>query len=219
MDVERYPLPRPQGLFATLAGGQQFTKLNLSTAYLQLLLENASRQYTMVNTHQGLYQYTRLPFGVSSAPALFQKVMDTILQGILNTICYIDNILVTGASHQEHLQDLDQVFLHLREHGIRLKKNKCAFMQTSVEFLGHRVDAEGLHPLMEKLQAVLKAPKRIRMFMSCELSLVLSLYSNFIPNLFSLLCPSISCCRRARDGVGQPGFPDGQRAGNLFSTP
>ena len=78
ISVDQYPLPKPEDLFATLANGSRFTKLDLSQAYLQLKLDDASMQYVTVNTHQGLYQYTRLPFGVASAPAIFQRLMDNV---------------------------------------------------------------------------------------------------------------------------------------------
>ena len=94
LDVEQYPLPRPQDLFATLAGGQKFSKLDLRQAYFQLPLDEASRKYVTVNTHRGLYEYTRLPFRVASAPALFQKTMDTILQGIPEVKCLRSHIFV-----------------------------------------------------------------------------------------------------------------------------
>ena len=86
LEIDQYPLPKPEDLFATLAGGKKFTKLDLSQAYQQLVLEDDSRKYLTINTHRGLYCYTRLPFGVASAPAMFQQVMDTILQGIPNVI-------------------------------------------------------------------------------------------------------------------------------------
>ena len=72
----------PEGLFATMAGGKKFTKLDLSHAYQQVELEPGSRKYVTINTHKGLYQYTRLPFGVASAPAVFQQIMEKLLHGI-----------------------------------------------------------------------------------------------------------------------------------------
>ena len=73
--------------------------------------------YITVNTHQGLYQYTRLPFGVASAPAIIQRLVDTILQGIPRVICYIDDILVTGTTEEDHLHNLEEVLKRLENHG------------------------------------------------------------------------------------------------------
>lgn len=80
--TDQYPLPRIEDLYARLSGGQKFTKLDLSSAFLQVPLEEASRKYTTVNTHRGLYQYTRLPFGISSSPSIFQRIVDNLIQGL-----------------------------------------------------------------------------------------------------------------------------------------
>jgi len=76
--VDSYPLPRVEDLFAALAGGKYFTKLDMSQAYLQLQLDEDSKQFVTVNTHRGLFQYNRLPFGVSAAPAIFQLCMENL---------------------------------------------------------------------------------------------------------------------------------------------
>ena len=154
LDVDAYPLPKPEDLMASLTGGKKFTKLDLSSAYQQMPLADESKQYLTINTHRGLYRYTRLPFGVASAPAVFQKAMDEILQGLPNVICYLDDILVTGASDQEHLKNLEEVLARLKKNGLRLKKSKCSFMQSSVTYLGHQIDASGIHATAEKVQAV-----------------------------------------------------------------
>ena len=76
LDVDQYPLPKPEDLFATLANGKSFSKLDLSQAYQQMVLEEEkSAECLTVNTHLGLYQLTRLPFGVASAPAMFQRAI------------------------------------------------------------------------------------------------------------------------------------------------
>ena len=189
LSIEQYPLPRVEDLFATLAGGQKFTKLDLTQAYLQFELEPESQKYCTITTHRGLYRFKRLPFGISSAPALFQKVMDTILQGAPGAMCYIDDILVTGASEAEHLKNLEEVLRRLRAHGIRMKRNKCLFMQKSVEYLGHRLDAEGIRATPEKIAAVVNAPlpkntQQLRSFLG-----LLNYYRKFLPNLATIVQP------------------------------
>jgi len=189
LDVDQYPLPHPEDIFATLAGGKQFTILDLSHAYNQLLLDDESRELVTINTHHGLYQYTRLPFGIASAPAIFQRVMDTILQDIPGAMCYIDDIIVTGKDEEDHLRNLAKVCERLEQHGIQLKQAKCEFMQSSVEYLGYRIDAEGLHATNDKLQAIVEAPPpknvhELRSFLG-----MLNYYGKFIPNLASIIQP------------------------------
>ena len=87
--LDRYPIPRIEYLLAKLAGGKRFSKLDMSQAYQQLLLDESSRQYVVINTHKGLFGYSRLPFGVSSAPGIFQRVMKNLLQiNSLPTVAY-----------------------------------------------------------------------------------------------------------------------------------
>ena len=189
LDIDQYPLPKPDDIFASLAGGQQFTTLDLTHAYNQLLLDEESRKFVTINTHKGLYQYTRLPFGIASAPAVFQRTMDTILQGVQGTACYIDDIIVTGKTPEEHLQHLEEVLKRLLSHGVRVNRSKCRFLQSSVSFLGHRIDAEGIHPLEEKLAAIIQAPapqnvQELRSFLG-----LINYYGKFIPNAATILAP------------------------------
>jgi hypothetical protein len=111
--VDKYPLPNPQDLFAALSGGKFFTKLDLTQAYQQMSLSEESRKYVTINTHMGLFKYTRLPYGVASAPSIFQSAMEQILQGIDGVLCYLDDILITGATEHDHLQRLDLVLQRL----------------------------------------------------------------------------------------------------------
>jgi hypothetical protein len=118
-----------------------------------LLLDEESSKFVTINTHKGLYQYTGLPFGIASAPAVFQHVMDTILQGV-------DDIIITGKTDEEHLECLEEVLKRLLGHGVHVKLSICRFLQPRVIFLGHRIDADGIHPTNEKLKAIVQAPAR-----------------------------------------------------------
>ena len=89
--TECYPLPRVDDLVTALAGGKYFTKLDMSNAYLQLPVDESFKEYFVINTHKGLFQYNRLPFGISSAPAIFQRCMDSLLQGIPRVSVYLDD--------------------------------------------------------------------------------------------------------------------------------
>jgi len=195
LQVDQFPLPKPEDLFASLAGGKKFTKLDLSHEYQQVLLHPDSRKYVTVNTHQGLYQYNRLPFGIASAPAVFQETMEKVLQGLHNVVCYIDDILVTGKTDDEHQANLEKVFQRLRDYGLRLKQSKCAFMVPSVEYLGYVIDAEGIRATPKKVEAITKAPKPKN---TTELRLV-NYYGKFIPHLASITQPlNQLLCKHAR---------------------
>ena len=102
--LDRYPIPRVDDLFATLSKGKVFSKIDLSHAYQQLPLTEESKKFVVINTHKGLFRYTRLPFGIFSAPAIFQRVMESVLQGIPKVVVYLDDILVAGDSEKEHLR-------------------------------------------------------------------------------------------------------------------
>ena len=187
--LDRYPIPRIEDLFANLSGGTSFSKLDLSQAYLQLTLDDESKQYTVINTHRGLFRYNCLPFGISSAPGIFQRTMECLLRGIPKVMVYLDDILVTGTSEDDHLHNLQLVLDRLEEAGLHLKKGKCEFLVPSIIYLGHKIDSEGLHPLPAKIEAISNAstPKNVT-----ELKAFLGLlnyYGKFIPNSSSTLHP------------------------------
>ena len=131
--LDNYPIPNAEDLFATLSGEEKFTKLDTSQAYQQIVLEEESKNYTTINFHKGLYQYNRLPYGVSSSPGIFQRTMENLLQGI---VVRVNDILVSGSNDEEHLANLKKVLKRLSKHGLRLKQKKCAFMVNEVVYLG-----------------------------------------------------------------------------------
>ncbi|KAK6319814.1 hypothetical protein J4Q44_G00089210 [Coregonus suidteri] len=186
---EEYPLPNAEDLFATLAGGKIFSKLDLSFAYQQLKLDPESEQYLTINKHKGLFRFNRLAYGISTAPAIFQHRMDQISDGIDNVVCFMDDILVSAPTIEEHLVVLDKVMSRLEKNGGRMKRCKCKFLQDSVEYLGYKIDEQGLHPTNSKVEAIVNAPaptnvSELRSFLG-----LLNYYGKFVANLSSLLHP------------------------------
>ena len=193
---EQYPIPKVEDLFIRLAKGKLFSKLDLRQAYQQICLDEESKKVMVVNTQRGLFRYTRLPFGISSAPAIFQRVIESLLRGIDGVVAYIDDILISGPTESAHLATLAAVLSRLESAGLKLKQNKCTFLQDSVTFLGHRIDANGLHPLPDKVQAIKEAPKpRSVTELKAYLGL-LTYYGKFMPNMSRTLHPLYKLLRK-----------------------
>ncbi|XP_031427059.2 uncharacterized protein K02A2.6-like [Clupea harengus] len=185
--VDRNPISRIEDIFASLAGGQHFSKLDLSNAYLQMEVEEKCRKLLTISTQKGLFRFNRLPFGVASSPGLFQKAMDQVLLGLPHTHCYLDDIHISGPDEQTPLKELDSVLGRLEEYGLHLKQEKCLFFQESVEYLGHII--AGLHKSPEKVRAIVEAPapcdvSQLRSFLG-----MLNYYGRFIPDLATVLKP------------------------------
>ena len=121
LNVPRYPIPLPEDVFVKLRGGKRFTKLDLKSAYQQLPLDSDSQQYVTINTHRGLYRYKRLPFGIASSPAIFQRTMDIILQGLEHVASIQDDIFITGKDDEQHIMNLNPVLKRLDDYGLRLQ--------------------------------------------------------------------------------------------------
>ena len=186
---DMYPLPKVEDLLSTLAGGNTFSKLDLSHAYQQIQLSEESRKLVTINTTKGLYQYTRLPFGISAAPSIFQRTMENLLKGIPQVVVYIDDILVTGKTDAEHLQHLKEVLARLKKAGMKLKESKCSFMMEKVTYLGHVISQEGIYPAAEKVRAVSEAPIPSNVTQLKSFLGLLNFYSRFLPNHSTKLAP------------------------------
>ena len=187
--VDRYPLPTPEDIFATLAGGVLFSKLDMSHAYQQLELADDSKEFLTINTHKGLFRFDRLTYGVASAPGEFQRTLETELKGIDGVAIYLDDILVTGKSVEAHDTAVCAVMERLQKVGARLKKAKCIIGAKEVEYLGHRLTAQGIMPLQEKVEAIVKAPipenvQQLQAYLG-----MLVYYDKFQPKLSDVLEP------------------------------
>ena len=111
------------------------------------------------------------------------------MEGIPHVAVYLDDILVRGEDEADHLKNLFEVLSRLEEAGLGLKRSKCAFMQKEVEYLGHRVDAQGLHPVDKKVKGIMDAPTPTNITELKAYLGLLNYYNKFLPNLATLLAP------------------------------
>ena len=188
LKVPEHPMPNIEELLTKLNGGEKFSKLDLSQAYQQVELDKDSQGYVAINTHCGLFAPTRVPYGISAAPSLFQSVMDRVLQG-LECGCYLDDIIVTGKDDEEHLKNLELVLSRLGKYGFKLQRSKCEFMMSSIQYLGHVVDKNGIRKDPSAIEAVRDAPKpkdtgEMRSFLGLS-----NQYRKFVDNMSTLAAP------------------------------
>lgn len=125
--IERFVLPRIEDLLEKISGGKFFAKVDLASAYQQMELEEESQTLTTICTHKGLFKYTRLPFGVSTCPTVFQKIIEQVLLGIDGFAVFQGDILVAGRTREELLRRLEKVLQILQDCGLIAKESKCEF--------------------------------------------------------------------------------------------
>lgn len=187
--IDQHPLPIPEDLFATLEGGVLFTKLDLSQAYNQLELDKESQQVCTINTPDGLFQYTRMPFGIASAPGKFQRVMDDLFRDTPRVKCYLDDILITGRTEEEHWTRVKLVLCKLQKAGVRLQQEKCAFGVREIPYLGFVISKDGLKTSPKKAKAV-QDSRRPHDLTSLRAYLgLINYYGKFIPKLSPVAAP------------------------------
>ncbi|XP_048586178.1 uncharacterized protein LOC116604056 [Nematostella vectensis] len=147
LEQHRHPIPSPEKLMQKLSGGYGFTKIDLADAYNQIPLGPESQKRLASSTHQGVLLQMRLTFGISSAPGYFQEIMDQLTCDLPGVAVYLDDILVSGATAQEHLSNLRRLLQRLSDKGLRCRLEKCSFAQPYVEYLGHLL-SEGLRKVL-----------------------------------------------------------------------
>ena len=157
-----FPLPRIDESLQALGGAKYFSVLDLTSGYYQVAMEEKDQEKTAFVTPFGLWEYTRMPFGLCNSPATFQRLMQRCLgdQALQSILIYLDDIIIFSATFDEHLKRLERVFSRLKHHGLKIKPAKCSFFQTQVKYLGHLVVAgEGVKPDPDKISAVQDWPQ------------------------------------------------------------
>ncbi|GFX10661.1 retrovirus-related Pol polyprotein from transposon 412 [Trichonephila clavipes] len=187
--VPQHPLPRLDEIFGSLNGGKQFTKLDFKHAYLQMKVHPDSQKLMTINTHKGLYICKRLMYGLNGAPAIWQRYVDGLFQGMDGVKVFMDDARITGSDEISHFTALEEFFKKCREHGLKLNLNKSKFFQNEINFLGHRIDSKGLHKTDEKISAVVNAPvprnvHEVKSFLG-----LVNFYGKFCENLATIANP------------------------------
>ena len=186
------PLPKIDEIYAQLKGSKVYSAIDMRSGYFHLGLSNDAKPKTAFvpgGPHGAKYEFNRCPFGLSQAPAYFQRLIHEVLKGITFAFGYLDDILIFSPDNKTHLEHLEVVFQRLREADLKLKASKCNFFKKHIQYLGHLVSGEGIEPLPEKLEAVRKmppptTPKEVRQFLG-----LVGYYRKFVPKFADIARP------------------------------
>uniref|UniRef100_A0A914WMU4 RNA-directed DNA polymerase n=1 Tax=Plectus sambesii TaxID=2011161 RepID=A0A914WMU4_9BILA len=187
--VDEHAIPTIDEIFTKMNGGEKFSNLDLADAYLQVELEEDSKDLLAINTPFGLYRYNRMPFGIASAPAIFQRIMDQLLADVPYCAAYLDDILISGRTEEEHIATLEQVLSRLQDAGLKCNREKCSFFKDEVKYLGHIISAEGKRPDPSKTSAILKMPAPTSADEVSSFLGKINFYSRFLSDYTDLCAP------------------------------
>lgn len=193
---DKYPIPNIVDILDKLGRCQYFTTLDLASGFYQVEMDPKDIHKTGFNVERGHYEFLRMPMGLKNSPSTFQRVMDNVLQGVENSLVYLDDILVFSTSLQEHIINLKKVFQRLRETNFKIQMDKSEFLKHETPFLGHIITPEGVKPNPDKIDAVLKYPipktaKQIKAFLG-----LLGYYRRFIPEFAKITKPLTACLKK-----------------------
>ena len=189
-----FPLPRLDEALDAVAGCSVFSSLDLAMAYHQVTVAPADVKKPAFVTHAGLFQMTKMSFGLCNAPSIYQRLISIVLRGLITRIClaYLDDVIVYSRSNYQHLRDLRAVFERISTAGLKLKPSKCQLFKDEVLYLGHVVNAAGVSPDPAKLRVLSTwpVPETVRDVQSFYG--YINFYGEFIPNSTHLTEPLYS---------------------------
>ena len=193
-----HPLPNIEQLLHQFKGQVYYHTIDLFQGFHQVELDEESKPITAFSTRKGLFQYTRMPFGLSSCPTTYQALMEAVLGDLVwkTAIVYIDDVIVFGRSYNEAFERLSEVLKRLEEAKMRLRASKCRLFQSQVEFLGYVISKDGIRTCRHIVDAVLNFPqpkcvKDIQRFVGIS-----NYYRSFIRSHSQILAPLISLTRK-----------------------
>ena len=183
------PLPQIDHIYARFRGSKIFSTFDLRSGYHHMALSLEVRAKSAFVTPMDKFEFTRCPFGLSQAPAYFQRLTNKVIKGLPFAFGYLDDVLIHSPDIETHLQHIRIFFQRLREADLKLKNSKCNYFKTHVQYLGHLVSGKGIRPLPEKLDSIKKmpaptTPKEIKQFLG-----LVGYYRKFIPRFADIARP------------------------------
>ena len=153
---DAFPLPRIEESLDSLAGAIYFSTIDLQSAYNQVPVASEDQAKTAFTTPFGLFEYTRMSFGLCNAPGTFQRLMNTVYRQEIgdSLLVYLDDIIVFSKNFADHVTRLDVALQRLKEHGLKVEPAKCHLFQQKVNYLGHVISSSGVETDPTKVSCV-----------------------------------------------------------------
>jgi hypothetical protein len=186
-----YPLPDITEILDQLGQSKYFSCIDMVMGYHQIELDPKDKEKTAFSTKQGHWEYRRMPFGLKTAPATFQSMMNSVLSGLTGSRCFVflDDVVIYARSLAEHDVKLREVFARLRKYNLKLQPDKCEFLRKEVNYLGHVITENGVRPDPTKVEAVEKFPRPVNEKQLKSFLGMIGYYRKFIPKFSKIASP------------------------------